>query len=396
MVSNLVIIDDEPQYLELIDEFAVMAGYKTQGFDHWSIDAKQALTKDTLLFLDINMPTEDGIDILMQLDRIEYTGAVVLLSGADASVIDSVLKLGSQLAVNVLGHLPKPFTLSAFQGILHRFETRRSSHDLSFGDSKIVNMAINDLYEYFEKGYLFTVYQPQVNPITEGMVGFECLARLNHPQHGSISPPVLIDHLVETNRINTFTELIMDQAFEHCASALQSNLGLSMSFNICASSLEQSFTDAILEKIKLAKVRPSQITIEVTETRAITLSKDALYAVSKFRAAGINLSIDDFGTGYSSITQLNELPFNELKIDRSFIRDILTNKKAYNIVQATISLANALSMRVVVEGVETNEQRKLITELGCKTIQGFYYSKPLTTKRFLEYLQKTGSQPSVA
>lgn len=396
MVTRLVVIDDEPQYLELIKEFAQMIGCKALGFDSLSREAKQALNEDTLLFLDIHMPTEDGIDILMKLDVIKYSGGVVVLSGADSGVIDSVLRLGNELETNVLGHLPKPFTLSAFQQIVHRFKTGQATSKSDKQANHIANMAIHDLKEWFENGYIFPVYQPQINPISEDMVGFECLVRLDHPELGSVAPPILIDHLVETKQINTFTQLLMERAFDDCACTLQDNPSLKISFNICADSLDQEFTDSMLQRIDLANIRHSQVTIEVTETRAITLSKDALYAVSKYRAAGVNLSIDDFGTGYSSIAQLNELPFNELKIDRSFISNILTHKKAFNIVQATISLANALSLDVVVEGVETNQQRKLVCDLGCTAIQGFYYSKPLRLNDFLDYLKKTGAQPLLA
>ena len=396
MNTRLVVIDDEPQYLELINEFAQMIGVKALGFDSLSNDAKQALNEDTLLFLDIHMPTEDGIDILMKLDLLEYSGGVVLLSGADSGVIDSVLRLGNELETNVLGHLPKPFTLSAFQQIVHRFKTGQAALKSNSQGSDIANLAIHDLKEWFDKGYIFPVYQPQINPISEELVGFECLVRLDHPEYGSVAPPVLIKHLVETKRINTFTQLLMEKAFEDCASELQANPELRISFNVSADSLDQEFTDSTLERIHHAKIRRSQVTIEITETRAITLSKDALYAVSKYRAAGVNLSIDDFGTGYSSITQLNELPFNELKVDRSFISNILTHKKAFNIVQATISLAKAMSLDVVVEGVETNSQRQLVCELGCTAIQGFYYSKPLNINDLLAYLAKTRAKPSLA
>lgn len=101
----------------------------------------------------------------------------------------------------------------------------------------------------------------------------------------------------------------------------------------------------------------------------------------------MNLSVDDFGTGYSTITQLNELPFNELKIDRSFIIDITENTKTLNIVNATILLANSLSLKVVAEGVETEEQLNIIKNMGCTAVQGYIYAKPMELTDLQEYLQ---------
>lgn len=387
MNYRVVAIDDEPSYLQLIQEFAALSSIDSLAFNKWDETILDLLTDHDLVFLDIHMPDTDGIDILMKLNEANFKGGVVVLSGADESVVNSTKKLGDSLELRIIDLLSKPFLLRDFRECISSFDFSWQQPNSGQDAIDQLNISLDDIPNYLDSGWLYPVYQPQVDPNSNHVSGIECLSRMNHPEHGFIAPPVFIEHFAEKNIIEEYTLLLIEQALSECRPLLLDASELIISFNISASSLNQGFTKKLLEIISSSEIAPNQITLEVTETHAISLTQDALYAVSKFRAAGMNLSVDDFGTGYSTITQLNELPFNELKIDRSFIIDITENTKTLNIVNATILLANSLSLKVVAEGVETEEQLNIIKNMGCTAVQGYIYAKPMELTDLQEYLQ---------
>jgi len=387
MKLRIVAIDDEIEYLQLIEEFALMSSYECLSFNGYDNHVLKQLNDFDLIFLDIHMPNKDGIDILMELDRTGFKGGIIVLSGAEEGVVHSVLKLGNSLNLKILGHLPKPFLLRDFRNTITSFEISR---DQSVSDSQKIddlNVHADHLEDYLSEKWLYPVYQPQIDPQSDKLRGLECLSRMTHPEYGNVPPPVFIEYFDKSGHIGQYTLLLIDTALNECSAILSEDPLLAISFNISASSLTQEFTNNLIELVTSNSVNTSQITLEITETFAITLSQDALYAVSKIRASGMNLSVDDFGTGYSTITQLNELPFNELKVDKSFVDDITTNSKTQSIVNATVILAKSLGLKVVAEGVETQEQLDLVKEIGCTVVQGYIYSKPLTFDQLEKYVK---------
>lgn len=386
MKLRIVAIDDENEYLQLIGEFASLTSIDCLTFANYDISILNQLSDNDLIFLDIHMPNKDGIDILMELDKSNFKGGIIVLSGADQGVVNSVLKLGSSLNLKILGHLPKPFLLRDFRNSITSFQ---QSQDKSVNDSrKIEDLDIHadDFENSFANKTLYPVYQPQFDPLTGKVGGIECLSRMNHPKHGIVPPPVFIEYFDKSGNISKYTLMLIKQALSECCETLRNNSQLTISFNVSASSLTQDFTKEVIDLVSTTNIDSSQITLEITETFAIKLSQDALYAVSKIRASGMNLSVDDFGTGYSTITQLNELPFNEIKIDKSFIDDITTNNKAKKIVRATITLAKSLGLKVVAEGIETDEQLQIIKDTGYALVQGYIYSKPLNISELGTYI----------
>lgn len=377
MPCNIIAIDDEPEYLDLISEFAAISSISTTTFSQWSDEILPQLNNNSLLFLDINMPKKDGIDSLMLISNAEFQGQIVLLSGADESVINSVIKLGESLSLNMFGSLAKPFTLQNFQDTITRFKDIKQA-PLVLKEALIeLDLDLDYIQKCLDSNCIYPVYQPQINPKNMQVEGMECLTRFKHPTLGFIPPQNFIDELTDQNLIEDYTLLFMHKAINEVAHLLKQHQTLNISFNVSALSLNQSFTSKILKLFSEHDITASQVTIEITETSAISLSDEALYAVSKFRAQGFNLSVDDFGTGYSTFLQLNDLPFTELKVDKTFVDQVITNNKSYKIVKASIVLAEILSLKSVAEGIETEDQLAVLKEFGCNLIQGYLYSKPL-------------------
>jgi EAL domain-containing protein (putative c-di-GMP-specific phosphodiesterase class I) len=170
----------------------------------------------------------------------------------------------------------------------------------------------------------------------------------------------------------------MDEAFRQLALWRGAGHTVHMSINLSAYQLRQpNIVDAIQQKMLRHQVDPGQVTCEITESAVMEDTRATQRVVEQFLALGIRLSIDDFGTGYSSLAYLRRLRAHELKVDRSFIKDIAVNLDARAVVDAVIRLGKALGMRVVAEGVETQEQRAVLVDLGCEEIQGFLFGRPV-------------------
>jgi EAL domain-containing protein (putative c-di-GMP-specific phosphodiesterase class I)/CheY-like chemotaxis protein len=377
MNPRITVIDDEPAYLSLIEAFSAASFIECVQFSAWQNDLTNEMSVNDLLLLDIHMPGVDGIDVLMELKRANYLGGLIIMSGADESVIASTLTLGRSLGLNILGSLQKPFRLAAFKKLVQTFlDSAKTTKPVP----EIIQQDFTEaqLEQGVEEGWIYPVFQPQINSANGQVVGLECLSRVNHPTHGILPAFQFIGKLSELNLINQYTVMLIKKAIDCALPTLKEFTKLTVSFNFSSKALSSEFTSILIELFRSYDIAPARITLEITESSAIHLTPEALYAVTKFRAHGFNLSIDDYGTGYSTIKLLNELPFNELKVDRSFIIDITSHKKSEEIVKSIAELSHNLGYKLVIEGVETNKQLHLLNGIGCRVIQGYFYCKPMT------------------
>ena len=238
----------------------------------------------------------------------------------------------------------------------------------------------NGLRRGLERGEFSLQYQPQFTSAGERLVGFEALLRWNSADHGFMPPDRFIPLAEQTGLIVPIGEWVLTEA---CRFARQlSDMGqgnIHVAVNI---SLRQLVSDSFVEKvrscIKNAGIKPGQIEIEITESVFIESVNDAILKLCQLREIGVTLSLDDFGTGYSSLTYLRTLPVGVLKIDKSFIAEIISDQAQLHVVGAIINLGHTLGLTVVAEGVETEKQLKILSEYRCDRIQGYIFSKPLT------------------
>lgn len=388
-INRIIVIDDDPLYLVMLEEFANLFGINFLGTnDISSIDITELGSHDFIL-VDIYMPKNDGLDVLMKLEQHDFKGFVAVMSGAQEDVVNSVISLVDSMNIQLLGKLNKPIKIADFKSLLTTTPNTKNKAGMSVLDAEAFTKVFNkkDLSNWFEQGYIYPVFQPQVNPKTQRVEGVEALTRVNHPNMGNIQPSLFINLIESAGVINEFTLLFIENALQKLSKLMKVNRDLSCAFNISALSLSERFVEQLISLIHKFQIPAGSITIELTESSAVTISKEALYAISRLKVSGCSLSIDDFGTGYSSIRQLIELPFNELKVDRSFVMGIDSNETSLAIVNATIGLAKNLNLKIVVEGVETEVQRQLVIDKAEVNIQGYYYSKPLTIEALWSYLK---------
>ncbi|MGB0468278.1 MAG: putative bifunctional diguanylate cyclase/phosphodiesterase [Pontibacterium sp.] len=230
-------------------------------------------------------------------------------------------------------------------------------------------------------------YQPQVSSHTNKISGIEALVRWQHPAQGYIPPDQFIPSLEMGGHINAFTGWVLEQAltdYPHMRSALGRDIALSI--NISALNLlDDSFLSSIDAILKRYPTRPGLI-MEITENALMDDPERARNTMLALTERGIEFSIDDYGTGYSSMTHLSRLPVSELKIDKSFISNISTEKRHQTIVQSTIGLAHNLGLRVVAEGCETEQAITLLKRLNCNNLQGYYFFRPMPLPHLLPAL----------
>ncbi|MES9899998.1 MAG: EAL domain-containing protein [Sedimenticola sp.] len=236
----------------------------------------------------------------------------------------------------------------------------------------------HDMRLALERDELLLHYQPIVRIADLRVIGVEALLRWPHPEQGYISPNQFIPLAEESGLIAPIGRWVLETACCQAAAWQQNGLDLKVNVNLSSRQLILGLeVDEIKQILDEAGLNPSELNLEITESLMMEGTDSTLEWLEEVRALGVELSIDDFGTGYSSLSYLKRFPMNTLKIDREFVRGLPNNYEDASLVQAIIAMAKSLNLKVVAEGVETEEQLKFIREKGCELVQGFLFSKPL-------------------
>lgn len=282
----------------------------------------------------------------------------------------------------------KPITQLTVQAL---FETISQQPPRNYDEKYLSLLTERELRELLKLGRLEAYYQPQLSLSTKKVKGLEVLARLFGPQ-GELIPPDRFIPTAEnsTDLIVEITKHIIESALKSISKHFQHMKSLTFAFNISGKALEDEGFPKWLGLIAdQYKVPHNQIVCELTET-AISSDQTTMDAqMLRLRIMRFKLSIDDFGTGYSSIAKLHTIPFDELKIDKSFVFDCLSNTKSAAIVEQSIRLAKAMNIEVVAEGVENVEVETFLIRHGCKTGQGYLYAKPHDLDNILDFILTT-------
>ncbi|KAA0546666.1 EAL domain-containing protein [Bacillus sp. BGMRC 2118] len=240
-----------------------------------------------------------------------------------------------------------------------------------------------------EKGEFTLYYQPQIDVLTHEVVGVEALIRWYHPIKGFISPLEFIPIAEETGLIQEIGEWVLRAACEQYSRWKEEGYHIPISVNLSAKQFKQVNLSGMIQSIiEETNMDPSSLTIEITESTSMEDVQFTISLLEELQKKGIEISIDDFGTGYSSLSYLQKLPVNCLKIDRSFIQGIESRTSGIALVKTIIDLAENLNFSVIAEGVETIEQRDILSNLGCHKVQGFVYSKPVMAGEIISLVNK--------
>jgi EAL domain-containing protein (putative c-di-GMP-specific phosphodiesterase class I)/ActR/RegA family two-component response regulator len=385
---TILILDDDPFMLVMLPRMLQNMGYMQvrtadSGEVGLAIIAGPGHAVD-LIICDLNLPGMDGIEFLQTLNASSFRGSVIVLSGEGVRIMHSVKKLLSGGRLTVLGALEKPARPDALRVLLERWSPLATSAPAS----PLPVICSADLHQANRARQWILHYQPKVDMNSGALTGMEALLRWNHPQHGLLSPDSFIAAAEDCGAIDGLTDWVLGEAMRQLAYWRGNGLKIHMAINVSMENLRApDFAQRLGALAQAIGVAPQEVTLEITESRLMDSSPAPLESLVRLRLQRFELSIDDFGTGHSSLAQLRDVPFTELKLDRSFVSGARHNEIIRPMLEASIGIARRMGMRLVAEGVETLDDWNFLRAIDCDLAQGYFVSRPMASEQVGAWLE---------
>jgi EAL domain-containing protein (putative c-di-GMP-specific phosphodiesterase class I)/PleD family two-component response regulator len=339
-----------------------------------------------ILITDLKMPRMDGIELLRNINLENHHLGVIILTGMDKKLLTVTSQLSKLNKTKLLGAVEKPINLQQLNNFLTQFSNPAQKQVANFANAKQYAFTVADVLTGISKKQFKPYLQPKVNLKTGKIVGAEALARWLHPEHGVISPFAFIPLLEQNNCIDELTFCMLEESALACKMLIEKNFPLNLAINLSLVSLNNpDIAKTITQLFYSYNVDPKYITLEITESAAMTDGPIALENLARLYMSGFTLSIDDYGTGYSNLQQLTRIAFGELKVDQSFVQGFASNDQLLIVVASNIDMAHKLGIKCVAEGVETKEDWDLLKSMGCDFGQGYYIAKPMPVADFYQF-----------
>lgn len=353
-----------------------------------------SLTLD-LVFVDLHMPGMDGIELLRTIGEHKASFGVIPMSGAAERIVEAAADISRQNGLQCHGVLTKPFKPTELKSIVSSFldEPAGSGHVQSSKE-----LSPEEIEAGLAAGCVEVVYQPLVLPDKGGVSGFEALARWRTANGEQLGPDAFIPQAERCNLIDDVTWAVTRTALDTLGEWSAAGYELNMSLNFSLDCLDDTELPEKLREIALESgVACESVIVEVTESRMNEESLGAqLEVLTRLRLMGFQLALDDFGTGRSSMDQLRRFPFNEIKIDKSFVHNASSDRKIRLMLETSVRIGKELGLFIVAEGVENYRDYELVRDLGCDMVQGYLVSKPIEKAAIPDFLAlRNGESTSV-
>ncbi|WP_440054862.1 EAL domain-containing response regulator [Pseudoalteromonas sp. T1lg65] len=337
-----------------------------------------------IVFTDLNMPEMDGMEFIRQLGLLKYSGGIVIISEMDEKVIDLASNLAKQSSAHLIGNISKPVQLIDVERMLKKTDTY-TLHNRN----RVEYITEDELLHAISYNEITPFYQPKVHRGDKKVKSIEVLARIVSKKDGKIIlPERFIPVAEELDLINLITFQLFEKATDEF-SVIKSELHypLKLAFNLSPVQLgDLSCPDKLALILEINRLKPSDIILELTENQPIDKPVQ-LETLNRLRIRGFDISLDDFGTGFTNLRQLKALPFTEIKIDRSLITHIESDRFAQVIIDGLIDIAQNQNIDIVAEGIERIEELQYLERYKHSLLmQGFLISKPKALAELVRWL----------
>ena len=391
--DRIVVIDDDRVVGEIVSALARAMGLQCDVARTPDDFFKCIGPHTSVILLDLVMPEMDGIEILRLLGERNCKARIVLMSGINIRVIETAKKLAQSLGLSVIGHLQKPFPITQLQELLGATIIPESPKADEPKKAQHLSIPDEDLRRAFDRNEFVLFYQPQINIASGIVTGVEALSRWRHPELGLVFPDNFISRIETLGLMDRFCWITAERALNEVKQFSAPNGYIPrLAINVSVSSLRDlKFPDIFMNLARKYDFPAERIVLEITESGLMEFSL-ALDVLTRLRMRNFQLSIDDFGTGYSMMKQLQNVPAIELKIDKTFVQNMHANHSDLVMVEKIIEMGHELEMEVIAEGVETEDQFRLLSEKGCDGVQGYFFSRALPPDEMLRWLESYRAQ----
>ena len=364
----------------------------TNGFEALTHLRRSAEAVDIVL-CDLDMEGMDGIEFLAELANQCPGAAVILVSGMHRSVMAAVQEMSKSTGLRMLGAVEKPLDRKQ---LVTLFELLNSPGEAATVKAAPESFSHAEIVEGLRNHEFMLHYQPKIDLRNGRFIGAEALARWQHPTRGIVLPTSFIPAAEQGGAINDLTWTLLEQALRTASGWYTSGLDISLLVNITVGFLEElAVTENILALTNRLNVPANRIVLEITESMATTDIVSAIGSLARLRMRGFGLAIDDFGTGYSTMQRLSRIPFNEMKIDRSFIEGATRQPDVRAILESSLELGRRLRLQTTAEGIESLDELAMLKSIGCDTAQGFLFARPTEGAAFAHGLT-SGTASAIA
>ncbi|MGY3084525.1 EAL domain-containing response regulator [Pseudomonas fragi] len=341
---------------------------------------------------DLQMEGVDGLAFLRRAGQSGQIGAVLLSSALSSDLRRAAQQVIALLGLQLLGDVGKPLPAKELQALLDKY--RGSCIRATSPDAVVQPACEDEVRQALALQQLQAWYQPKFNLRSGEVCGVEVLCRWMHPSKGVLPPALFIPVLERCGLMDELLFAQLDQALSLQEQARIQGYPLNMAFNLQTSQLANSQLTYTLKGILARHGTPgSRLTFELTENGLLQAPAASLENLVRLRMIGCRLSLDDFGAGFSSLQRLCQLPFNEIKLDGEFVRNLEHEPRCAAVIASTLALGNSLGMAVVVEGIETLDQLQRLLAMGCVEGQGYWFARPMSGQGLLHWLQQRETNP---
>lgn len=395
------VVDDEPAIGRFIDLAARGFGVEVEQFlDLPSMSVALTQRAPRLIFLDVSLGASDAIEAIRLLSTIEYRGVVQLMSGRDAALLDDVRLIGERHGLRMRPALSKPFRVDAVKKVIDEEELlsgalpQIATPDTAEADASAWPSIRLD--EALAEGHVEIWYQPKIDLRRPGLAGAEGLARIRHPRHGIVPPAAFLPDADEASLI-ALADYALRTVLRDTEWFAANGFPLVLAANIPVEALVSlPITGIVAACPPAVREHAVGIILEVTEDQVVRDIDRAHEIATQLRIHGIGLALDDFGNGYSSLSRLKDLPFAELKLDRSFVTGSGSNPLQAALCRTVAELAHRFGCAAVAEGVETMADLETVRAAGCDAAQGFLFARAMPREALLARLLAEGPDAGFA